>query len=99
MSETEQPAYAPRGWAGWPAPVAAHKASIEAAIVEAGVGFWMLPKPPKPPSNLAGMGVTLPGFVYGVPPGFVEPAPPEGVWPMSEATAVALQTVLQGSEE
>lgn len=96
MSETEDPGYQARGWAGWLPEVMAYKATVEAAIAAAGVGHWMLPAAGEPPSNLAGMGVQLPGFVYAVPAEFPHPTPPDRIWPMSEAIAAALQVVLQG---
>lgn len=96
MSETEQPQYEARGWAGWLPEVRQYKLDVEAAIAAAGVGHWMLPAVGEPPSNLAGLGVELPGFCYAVPPEFPHPPPPDRIWPMSEATALALQVVLQG---
>jgi len=100
MSETEQPNdYQVRGWAGWPAAVGAYKLAVEQAIAAAGCGFWMLPKVGKDPSNLAGQGATFPGFIYAVPPSFVDPTPVEQTIPMSEATATALQPVLQAEED
>lgn len=104
MSETETPAYQIRGWAGWPAAVGAYKIAVEQAIAAASaagpvVGFWMLPKVGKNPSNLAGQGALFPGFIYAVPPSFVDPPAIEQTIPMSEETATALQPVLQAEED
>lgn len=99
MSETETPAYQIRGWAGWPAAVGAYKIAVEKAIAAAGCGFWMLPKVGKNPSNLAGQGALFPGFIYAAPPDFVDPPAIEQTIPMSEATATALQPVLQAEED